>query len=137
MDARTLGFKKVLLCTVLLLAGCAPTIPYGIGRVYDKKSYKTLHPGEATRVDVLMTLGEPQYRLEEDRFFMYKWEVVYAWGYIPYGTPFPICKPHYLCLEFAPDSSLVRREHFIGSPFRTVKEAIQKCTLMSRQKKTP
>ena len=91
MDVRTRDLRKSLLCIVLLLAGCVPTIPYGIDRVYDIKAYETLHPCEATRADVLMTLGEPLYRLEEDRFFMYKWKVVYAWGYIPYGTPFPIC----------------------------------------------
>jgi hypothetical protein len=120
-----------------MLAGCAPTIPHGLGRIYDKKVYETLHTGEVTRTDVLMTLGEPQYRFEEDRFFMYEWEVAYAWGYIPYGLPFPICWPHYLCLEFTTDSFLIRREHFIGDIYGEPEKAIQKCTLMNQQEKTP
>lgn len=130
-------FRKVLLGIVFLLAGCAPTIPHGLGRVYDRKSYETLHPGESTRTDVLMTLGEPLYRFEEDRFFMYEWEVVYAWGYIPYGPFFPVCAPHYLCLEFAPDSHLVRCEHFIGSLYGTAEKAIQRCTSVNHPEKTP
>jgi hypothetical protein len=130
-------FRKTLLCVVIMLAGCAPTIPHGLGRIYDKKVYETLHTGEVTRTDVLMTLGEPQYRFEEDRFFMYEWEVAYAWGYIPYGLPFPICWPHYLCLEFTTDSFLIRREHFIGDIYGEPEKAIQKCTLMNQQEKTP
>lgn len=130
-------FRKALLCVVFILAGCAPTIPHGLGRVYDRKVYEILHPGEATRTDVLLTLGEPLYRFEEDRFFMYEWVVVYAWGYIPYGWFFPVYAPHYLCLEFAPDSSLVRREHFIGSLYGKPEKAIQKCTLMNQPKETP
>jgi len=132
-----LNFRKALLCAVLLLAGCVPTIPYGMVHEYDREVYESLRPGEATRADVLLTIGEPLYRFEEDRFFMYEWLVVYAFGVIPPAVAFPVYAPHYLCLEFAPDSCLVRREHFIGSIYGKPEKAIQKCTLMNQPKETP
>lgn len=120
-------FRSVMVMCSILLAGCAPvpTVPHGIGVVYDNDSFESLRLGESTRADVLMILGEPKYRLEDDRFFMYEWSVAY--GYILTMItvlPFiPIGIPHYQCLEFRPDSCLVRREEFIGSQDK----ALRKC----------
>ena len=130
-------FRKALLCATFLLAGCMPTIPHGLGVIYDREVYESLRPGEVTRTDVLLTLGEPRYRFGEDRFFMYEWDVVYAWGYIPFVWFFPVYAPHYLCLEFGPDSYLLRNEHLTGSLYGKPEKAIQKCTRMNQTKKTP
>ena len=131
-------FRKALLCVVIMLAGCmpVPSIPHGLGRVYDRKVIESFRPGEVTRIDILMTIGEPLYRFEEDRFFMYEWAVVYGWG-LTFGGPFPIMTPHYFCLEFGPDSYLLRIEHLRGLLFGKPEGAIQKCTHMNQSKKTP
>lgn len=129
--------RKALLCVVFLLAGCVPTIPHGIGVVYDKETFEALRPGEVTRADVLLTIGEPRYRFEENRFFIYEWDMVVAWVYFPYGLPFPLRVPDYLCLEFAPDSFLLCKEHLRWSLYGKPEKAIQKCTHMNQPKKTP
>lgn len=127
-----MGRAILLLCT-LLLFGClpVPTPPHGIGVVLDKKSFESLKPGEAHRADVLLTLGEPRFRIEKDRFFIYEWTVAYGYvivgGYLQ-GYAIPVTAPHYLCLEFGQDSRLVRREHFVVAPYTKADEAIRKCT---------
>lgn len=120
--------KVALLFGVFLFAGCfpVPTIPHGLGAV-DKEDLESLRPGEVTRADVLLRLGEPSYRFEEDRFFMYGWTVTY--GYVIIGTVagFPVTAPHYLCLEFGSDSNLLRREQITGSLYSKPYKAIQRC----------
>ena len=66
-----MSFRASLVIALFLLAGClpVPTIPHGLGVVLDKDSFESLRPGESTRADVLFNLGEPQHRLEKDRFF--------------------------------------------------------------------
>jgi hypothetical protein len=124
--------KAALLFGVFLLAGClpVPTIPHGLGVVLDKKDLESLRPGEVTRADVLLRLGEPSYRLEEDRFFMYEWTLAYGYVFIGGGyqaAGFPVTAPHYLCLEFGTDSNLLRREQITGSLYSKPDKAIQRC----------
>ena len=116
----------------LLIAGClpVPAVPHGLGVVPDKKAFESLCPGTATRADVLLLLGEPNHRLDDDRFLMYEWIVAY--GYVIVGGytqayPFPVTAPHYLCLEFGADSRLVRREHLTGSLYAKPDKAIRRC----------
>jgi len=117
-----------LLISTTLLAGCilVPTPPHGLGMVYDKDSVASMRPGETTRADVLLTLGEPKYRLEDDGFFMYEWSVAYVWLFtIITQQPFiPIGFPHYLCLEFGADSRITSCNELTGS----IDKAILKCT---------
>ena len=129
-----------MLCGVILLAGClpVPTIPHGLGVVLDKEDFESLRPGEVTRADILMNLGEPRHRLQGDRFFMYEWTVSYGYvivggGYQAY--PFPVTAPHYLCLEFGTDSKLVRQERITGSLYAKPDKAIQKCTGQQEESK--
>jgi hypothetical protein len=134
-------FGATLILGAFLFAGCLPlpTIPHGLGVVLDKEEFESLRPGEATRADVLLNLGEPRHRLEKDRFLMYEWTVAYGYvivggGYQAY--PIPVTAPHYLCLEFGPDSGLVRREHFIGSLYAHPDKAIRKCTCADQPEET-
>ena len=138
--SRTAMFLTAFMLGVLLLAGCiipVPTIPHGFGVVPDKEAFESLQSGQATRADVLLLLGEANHRLSDDRFLMYEWKVAY--GYIiaglPYGPAiaFPVGAPHYLCLEFGPDSSLVRREHLMGSFFGKLDNAIRECVKQSAE----
>jgi hypothetical protein len=125
-------FGAALILGAFLFYGCLPlpTIPHGLGVVLDKEAFESLRPGEVSRADVLLALGEPRHRLEKDRFLMYEWTVAY--GYVIVGgpcqaLPIPVTAPHYLCLEFGLDSSLLRREHFRGSLYANPKKAIRKC----------
>ena len=122
----------VWLFVAFLFVGCLPVpmIPHGLGVVLDKKDFEALKPGEATRTDILMNLGEPMYRFEADRFFMYEWTVAY--GYVIVGGyyqayPIPVTAPHYLCLEFDTDSMLLRREHLSGFLYSGPGKTIRKC----------
>ncbi len=79
---------------------------------------------------MLLTLGEPRYRIEGDRFLMYEWDVAY--GYLVVGGPqaaypVPVVAPHYLCFEFGADGRLVRRSTLSGSIFGKADEAIGEC----------
>lgn len=120
------------LVMLLLIGGCLPlpTPPHGLGVVLDEESYERLRPGEVSRADVLLALGEPRHRLGGDRFLMYEWAVSY--GYVVVGGatqayPIPVTAPHYLCLEFGDDSRLVRREKLTGGLYAKPDRAIERC----------
>jgi len=79
---------------------------------------------------MLLTLGEPRYRLEGDRFMMYEWDVAY--GYLVIGGPqaaypVPVVTPHYLCFEFGADGRLVRRSTLSGAIYGKPDRAIGEC----------
>jgi hypothetical protein len=122
----------LLLIGALSLVSCIaiPTPPHGLGVVPDKEALESLRPGEATLADILLLLGEPKYRLEDDHFLMYEWMVAYGYvavGMYGAGTAFPVAAPHYLCLEFGPGSRLVRLERFSVSPSAKLNEATMRC----------
>jgi len=135
---RWLSISCSVLIGVLLLAGCLPipVVPHGLGVVPDKEAFESLRPGVTTRADVLLLLGEPNHRFDDDRFLMYEWTVAY--GYVIVGGytqayPIPVAAPHYLCLEFGLDSRLVRNEHLIGSLYAKPDKAIRRCTKQSEE----
>jgi hypothetical protein len=133
MAASNLIFMGLpVLIGMLLLAGCLPipTVPHGLEPVPDQEAVDSLSPGVSTRADVLLLLGEPKHRLDDDRFFLYEWDVAY--GYVIVGGytqayPVPVAGPQYLCFEFGPDSRVVHREHLIGSLYAKPDKAIRKC----------
>lgn len=121
-----------LLICLLLLVGCLPipTVPHTLGPRPDKSAIDALKLEVANRADVLLLLGEPHHRLEDDRFLIYEWDVAY--GYVIVGGyaqayPVPVIAPHYLCLEFGPDSHLLRREPLTGSLYAKPDRAIKRC----------
>lgn len=117
----------------LLLAACLPipTPPHDIGPAPDRTAASKLQIGVSKRADVLLILGEPRHRLEEDRFLMYKWDVAY--GYILIGgggggAAFPASAPHFLCFEFGADGRLLRQSTLSGTLFsQSDKKAISAC----------
>jgi len=117
----------------LPLAACIPipTPPHDIGLVPDRTATSALKIGVSKRSDVLLTLGEPRFQLEDDRFLMYKWDVAYGYifigGYYS-GAMFPASAPHYLCFEFSNDGRLLRHSILSGTLFsNSEKKAINEC----------
>lgn len=66
-----------------------PTPPHGGAGVITEESVESLEAGKATRADVLLKLGDPAERLQEDRFFVYRWELTH--GYLMWALVF--CVP--------------------------------------------
>jgi outer membrane protein assembly factor BamE (lipoprotein component of BamABCDE complex) len=123
--------KKVLILGFFLVGtvfikGCmvVPTVPHDIGVVPDKEAIKIMIPGETTRADVLLLLGEPMTTLNDDQFFMYKWEKAYGYFFIAIQGGFggPITESQYLCIEFGPNSLLVELKYLSGG-----RGAIKRC----------
>jgi hypothetical protein len=90
-----------------------------------------LSPVVSTRADVLLSIGEPAYRLEGDRFLLYEWAVAY--GYLLFGGPpvtfpFPVVAPHYLCFEFGQNGELLGKAKIVGRIYADADAAIRKCT---------
>lgn len=115
-----------------LVAACLPipVPPHALGVVPDRDAFASLAVGMSRRADVVLTLGEPHYRLDGDRFLMYEWTVAY--GYLIFGGPgaaaaLPVSAPHYLCFEFAPDGRLVRKDELAGAIYSEPDKAIDKC----------
>jgi len=112
-DAIVMACRMVLLVlTGVGLGGCIliPT-PSVVGySVITDKTIESLEPGKTTRADVLLKLGEPGERLEDDRIFVYHWEQVAGFGI----GPTALTNDHYLALEFGPDKRLKRVKEFSG-----------------------
>ncbi len=83
--------------------------------VISNKAIKSLEPGKTTRAEVLLLFGDPTNRHQQDRFFVYSWELVHGYllvyGVGLAGAPSNL---HYLCCEFTPDNLLRRFKHFKG-----------------------
>ena len=105
--------------TGLGLSGCIiiPTPSHGGVGVITKETVESFEPGKTTRADVLLRLGDPAKRLEEDRIFVYQWERIHAYviSMLP-QTNYDLPRPHYLGLEFASDNR-VRRVRVLDASF--------------------
>ena len=116
-DAIVMACRMVLLVlTGVGLSGCflIPT-PSVVGySVIPNKTIESLEPGKTTRADVLLKLGEPCERFEDDRIFVYHWEQVAGFGIVPTALGASITDDHYLGLEFGPDNRLKRVKEFSG-----------------------
>jgi hypothetical protein len=106
----------LLILSILLIIGClyVPTHEHGESMITDE-AMEFLVPNKTTRADVLLRFGDPDQRLEEDRFFIYHWRTTIA--YVIYGggwgaTGEPDTNRHYLGLEFTPENLLKRWKHF-------------------------
>jgi outer membrane protein assembly factor BamE (lipoprotein component of BamABCDE complex) len=107
-----LGRTALLVLTGLGLSGCIifPTPSHGGERVITKEAIESFEPGTTTRADVLLRLGDPTKRLEEDRFFVYQWKRTHwYWGiFLGNGAGGRFQYSHYLGLEFTPDNRVKR-----------------------------
>jgi outer membrane protein assembly factor BamE (lipoprotein component of BamABCDE complex) len=104
---------SLLALTGLGLSGCIiiPTPSHdGVG-VITKETIESFEPGKTTRADILLRLGDPAERLEEDRFFVYQWKRIHGYffaggGYS--GVAAVLLATHSLGIEFTPDNRLKR-----------------------------
>jgi len=72
-----------------------------------------------TKEEILLKLGEPDLVLNQERIFVYRWEMVAAYFFVGgygAGTGGPIQKPHFLIIEFN-DRNLVSRHEVRASVF--------------------
>jgi hypothetical protein len=133
MDAdRFLPGFFVVILGFSLMAGCIPipAPPHGLGVIPDKEGFESFRIDVSKRADILLVLGEPQYRLDEDRFLLYEWTVAY--GYLLIGGPgagaaLPVTAPHFFCFEFGSDSKLLRKEHLVGSIYGGPEKVQKRC----------
>ena len=81
-NARVMLGRMVLLAlTGLGLSGCIiiPTPSHGGVGVITEETIESFEPGKTTRADILLRLGDPAERLEEDRFFVYQWKRIHGY----------------------------------------------------------
>lgn len=111
---------NTLVITMAVISSCVyiPTPEHFLvseRAVISNKAIKSLEPGKTTRAEVLLLFGDPTSRYDQDRFFVYSWELIHGYllvyqvGLAGGGT-----KLHYLCCEFTPENLLRRFKHFKG-----------------------
>ena len=115
------GGMALLALTGLGLSGCLiiPTPSHGGVAVIPEETIGSFEPGTTTRADVLLRVGVPAKRLQEDRFFVYEWERIHAYLIVWLlfdGVGQEIYRPHYLGLEFTPKGR-VKRVKVLGPSF--------------------
>ncbi|HLZ33215.1 MAG TPA: hypothetical protein VKP13_04305, partial [Nitrospira sp.] len=67
------------------------------------------------RADILLRLGDPAERLDEDRFFVYYWLRTHGYGFVGAGYSGiggGLPATHYLGIEFTSDNRLKRAKVF-------------------------
>jgi hypothetical protein len=97
----------------VLISGCVLPLPeHSIGNepYYGYEEIKKLVVGKTTRADVLLEIGTPAIRAEDDRIFVYQWVVIVGWWGIGYGAAGDIRKGRQLCLEFGDQGLLVGKQ---------------------------
>jgi len=83
-----LGRMALVTLTTLGSSGCIiiPTPSHGGVGLITKETIESIEPGKTTRADILLRLGDPAERLEEDRLFKYTWKEIQS--YMVYGVPY-------------------------------------------------
>ena len=116
----------VLLASTLGLSGCVvvPIPPIGTDEI-TPETLGRLQPGKTTRIEVLMSLGDPTRRLEADRFFVYDWSESH-WMVIA-GAPLrgavgTFGDTHRLAIEFSKSGRIARLKQFASYSKKTLDE---------------
>lgn len=124
---RRTSLAAVLLASVLGASGCVvvpiPTPPIAFDEI-TPETLGGLKPGETTRVDVLMSLGDPTRRLQADRIFVYDWSEshwIVLIGVPGGGGMTDFGDTHRLAIEFSESGRIARLQQFA----RYSKEALE------------
>jgi hypothetical protein len=90
------------------------------GRVPCDDEKTTFMVKETTsKEEVLLKLGEPDLVMNQERIFVYRWEMVAAYFFVGgygAGAAGPIPRPHFLIIEFN-DKNVVSRHEVMASIF--------------------
>lgn len=118
--AKPLG-RALLFAFAITGSGCPFFLPTP-GIQHRAPSTDVVHkiePKVTSRADVLMMLGEPDFRFEEDRYFVYGWSetwavvgVVVPAGYQAYPIGAGLGARNALALDFGPDARVARVKVF-------------------------
>ena len=115
--------RFALLAAAITTGGCPFVLPTpGVQEnAPASEVVQAIKPQTTTRTDVLMMLGDPNFRLEDDRYFVYDWTEIHAiYGVaMPWGDPIAagVGSLGALAMEFAPDGRVARVKQF-GRPDR-------------------
>lgn len=111
-----------LLTCLITVSGCPFVLPTpGVqSHAPSPEAVLRIEPGVTTRIDVLMTLGEPDRRVEEDRYFVYEWSETHAVVGVIVGGGYQagvlgtaeLGDRNALALEFGPDARVTRVKTF-------------------------
>jgi outer membrane protein assembly factor BamE (lipoprotein component of BamABCDE complex) len=123
---------KILIAFLLILFASAcmviPTPEHRIaGRVpCDDEKTSFMMKETTSKEEVLLKLGEPDLVLNQERIFVYRWEMVAAYfivGGYGAGAAGPIQRPHFLIIEFN-DRNFVSRHEVVASIFSSSTPAV-------------
>ena len=111
-------FMRLAFLSVAITTGGCPFIiptPGLEARAPTAEVMQTIKPHVTTRTDMLMMLGDPNFRLEDDRYFVYDWTDHKAVagvgiGYLAYTVA--LIDLRALAIEFAPDGRVARVKEF-------------------------
>jgi hypothetical protein len=116
---------KIFFALLLLLFSSAcmviPTPEHRIGGRVPCDEEKTAFMVKDTtkKEEVLLKLGEPDLVLNQERIFVYRWEMVAAYFFVGAyysGGGGPIQRPHFLIIEFN-ERNIIRRHEVRASVF--------------------
>lgn len=109
--------RLAFLAVAIITGGCPLILPmpYQINAPAEE-IVQMIKPQVTTRTDVLMTLGDPNFRLEDDRFFVYDWAETQAVVGIILGPNLGVGTElgslRALAIEFVPDGRVARLKEF-------------------------
>ena len=119
------------LLLILFSAACMiiPTPEHRIaGRVPCDEEKTTFIMKETTsKEEVLLKLGEPDLVLNQERIFVYRWEMVAAYFFVGgygAGAMGPISRPHFLIIEFD-DKNIISRHEVRASIFSSSTPSVE------------
>jgi outer membrane protein assembly factor BamE (lipoprotein component of BamABCDE complex) len=124
---------KILLALLLTVFSSAcmviPTPEHRIaGRVpCDDEKTMFIVKETTSKEEVLLKLGEPDLVMNQERIFVYRWEMVAAYfvvGGYGSGAIGPIQRPHFLIIEFN-DKSVVSRHEVRASVFSSSTPSVE------------
>ena len=79
-----------------------------------EETLAALRSDRATRADVLLRLGEPSERREDDRVFVYGWKVKWGYGFVYFAGGATVPKEKYAAIRF--DDEAVVADVFLAEP---------------------
>ena len=117
---RRAGIGGASLAAMLMLVsvqGCILPVPSETLRAVEQKTVRDFVPGTSTRADVLLRLGDPSCRGEQDGHFVYAWEKTH--GGLVLGYPLPFAGAfgvscHDLVIRFQRDGRVADLNQFDG-----------------------